>query len=196
VVVRIARVIAGSFPHPVPRRACGRTVPAVAPSSIRPAFSFWPTLNGRLIDAVSGLTEDQLATVPGTDRWPLWATVGHIACQRVFWLCDFAGEPGAADTPFTNAAHVCPGDEDLENVMDGPALVAALHSTFRIVDSVLDRWTLADLEEDLRREDFGPDWVHTRGAVLQRVHRHDAVHCAEVNDILRGIAAPQIELWD
>src|SRR6185437_9991433 len=81
--------------------------------TIRPAYSNWPRYNQTLRDVVAGMTDAQLATTPGPDRWPLWATIGHAACQRVFWLCDFAGEPGAKTTRFTNAAYNCPGDDDL-----------------------------------------------------------------------------------
>ena len=84
------------------------------------------------------MTEEQLALRPSPDRWPLWATIGHTACQRVFWLCDFAGEPGAETTRFTNAGYDCPGDDDLEHVLDADALAEALDSTFRIVEHCLD----------------------------------------------------------
>jgi len=65
----------------------------------------WPQYNRRLRDVVGAMTDEQLAIRPSPKRWPIWATVGHTACQRVFWLCDFAGEPGAETTPFTNAAY-------------------------------------------------------------------------------------------
>jgi hypothetical protein len=78
--------------------------------------------------AIGAMTDEQLALKPAPDRWPLWATVGHTACQRVFWLCDFAGEPGAKTTPFTNAGYNCPGDDDLENVLSAEQLGAALDS--------------------------------------------------------------------
>ena len=87
--------------------------------AIRPAFSRWPIVNRRLREAVAGLTVDQLAGGPGADRWPLWALVGHLACQRVFWLCDFAGEPGA------------PGDllpRSAGGVREAPALRASAPS--------------------------------------------------------------------
>lgn len=35
------------------------------------------------------MTQEQLNIRPAPDRWPLWATIGHAACQRVFSLCDF-----------------------------------------------------------------------------------------------------------
>jgi hypothetical protein len=114
----------------------------------------------------------------------------------VFWLCDFAGEPGADTTRFTNAASDCPGDDDLDHPLDADALVEALDSTFRIVEHCLDRWTLDMLDEVIRREDYGPDWVHARGSVLQRVFSHDVWHSAEVNETLGAAGLPQIDLWD
>src|SRR6185369_4319924 len=113
--------------------------PAMSELTIRPAFSKWPDYNARFRDAVGGLTPDQLELRPRPDAWPLWAIAGHAACQRVFWLCDFAGEPGAETTPFPNAGDNCPGDDDLEHVLSPTALVEALESTFRIVEGCLDR---------------------------------------------------------
>ena len=163
--------------------------------TIRPAFSTWPEYNQRFRDAVATMTDEQLAVCPSAERWPMWATVGHTACQRVFWLCDFAGEAGAETTRFTNAAYECPGDDDLEHVLDAEALVEALDSTFRIVESCLDRWTLDMLEEELRRPEWDDSWVHTRGWVIQRVFSHDVYHCAELNEALGLAGRPQIDLW-
>src|SRR5579862_187137 len=164
--------------------------------AIRPAFGQWPEYNRRLRDVVAALTSEQLAIQPAPQRWPLWASIGHLACQRVFWLCDFAGEPGAETTPFTNAGSDCPGDDDLEHVLGPAALGAALDSTFRIVEGCLDRWTLPMLGEVLRRPEWDDSWVHTRGAVLQRVFSHDVYHCAELNEALGIAGLAQVDLWD
>jgi uncharacterized damage-inducible protein DinB len=169
---------------------------AMSSPSIRPAYSTWPRYNQRLREVVAALTDEQLAIAPSPQRWPIWATVGHLACQRVFWLCDFAGEPGAETTPFTNAAYDCPGDDDLEHVLGAAQLVEALDASFRIVDSCLDRWTLDMLGEELRRPEWDGSWVHTRGAVIQRVFSHDVYHCAELNETLGIAGLPQIDLWD
>lgn len=163
--------------------------------TIRSAYSSWPRINRRLRDAVTSLTDEQLAIEPAPGRWPLWATTGHLACQRVFWLCDFAGEPGANTTRFTNAGYDCPGDDDLEHVLGAAELGEALDSTFRIVEACLDRWTLTMLDEVLRRPEWDDTWVHTRGAVIQRVFTHDVWHCAEVNEALAAAGLPQIDLW-
>lgn len=170
---------------------------------VRPAYSMWPQYNRRLRDVIAAMTEEQLAIpvvghgpIPSEERWPVWATVGHTACQRVFWLCDFVGEPGADATPFTNAGYDCPGDDDLDSVLDAGQLVEALDSTFRIVEDRLDRWTIAMLDDEISREDFGPDWVHTRGSVLQRVFSHDLYHCGELSMTFGLAGLPQIDLWD
>jgi uncharacterized damage-inducible protein DinB len=165
--------------------------------TIRPAYRTWPEYNQKLRDVVAAMTREQLAIQPSPDRWPIWATVGHTACQRVFWLCDFAGEPGAETTPFTNAAYNCPGDDDLEHELDAAALVEALEATFRIVENCLDRWTLDMLDEEIRRRwETEEEWVHPRGWVLQRVFSHDVYHCAELNEALGVAGLPKIELWD
>jgi DinB superfamily len=164
--------------------------------TIRPAYSKWPDYNRSLRDIVAAMTAEQLAIQPSPERWPLWATVGHAACQRVFWLCDFAGEPGAETTRFTDAGHDCPGDDDLEHVLSAGELVEALDTTFRIVEGCLDRWTLDMLAEEIRREAWGPDWVHTRGAVIQRVFAHDIYHAAELNEALGIAGLAQVDFWD
>ncbi|HEY7827865.1 MAG TPA: DinB family protein [Candidatus Limnocylindrales bacterium] len=163
---------------------------------IRPAYSRWPTYQARLRDVVSGLTDEQLASRPSPERWPLWASLGHAACQRVFWLCDFAGEPGKENTPFPDAGSNCPGDDDLEHVFSSGDLVQALDSTFRIVEACLDRWTLPMLDEVLRRPEWDDSWVHTRGAVIQRVFSHDVYHIAELNETLARLGLAQVDLWD
>lgn len=163
--------------------------------TIRPAYSSWPHFNQRLRDSVAAMTETQLLQKPGPDKWPLWATVGHLACQRVFWLCDFAGEPGKETTRFTNAAFDCPGDDDLENVLSAGVLAAQLDATFKIVGNVLDTWTFAMLDEVIDRSAFGPDWVHTRGWVLQRVFAHDVYHMGQVAQTQGLHGMVKVDIW-
>jgi hypothetical protein len=163
---------------------------------IRPAFSNWSIVNDRLSQTISGLGVDELALSAAPGRWPLWAVVGHAACQRVFWFCDFAGEAGASATRFTNASWNCPGDDDLVNVLDADQLVEALTSTYAIIDGVLSRWTVEGLAEELRQPTWGEDWIHTRGAVVQRVYSHDVWHAAEANEILTRHNLTGFDLWN
>jgi hypothetical protein len=162
---------------------------------IRPAYLFWPEMNRRLRDRVASLTADQLAIQPEAGRWPIWASVGHTACQRVFWLCDFAGEPGAAESPFPNAGYDCPGDDDLEHVLGPEELAADLDATFRIVERCLDTWTAESLGEVLRRPEWDDSWVHARGAVIERLYRHDVSHVTELNETLTRNGLAGVDLW-
>jgi hypothetical protein len=165
-------------------------------TTIRPAYATWPKINRRFRDVVASMTEEQLALCPSPERWPLWATIGHAACQRVYWLCDFAGAPGKEGTPFTNAAHDCPGDDDLEHVLTADALALALDETFVIVEGCLDRWTLEMLGEEIRHPESDASRAHTRGFVIQRVFAHDVSHITELNETLGVHGLPQIDIWD
>jgi uncharacterized damage-inducible protein DinB len=171
------------------------SVEAVTGSTIRPVFGAWPHYNQRLRDVVVGLSDEQLTLQPAPERWPLWATIGHLACQRVFWLCDFGGAPGADTTPFTNAAFNCPGDDDLEHVLRAPELDAALRSTFRIVDACLDTWAVESLDEMISHPGWDDSSTHSRGWVIERVFSHDVYHCAEINEVLSNAGLSQIDLW-
>jgi hypothetical protein len=163
-------------------------------ATIRPAYSTWPKYNQRLREVVAAMTDEQLAIRPSPERWPLWATVGHSACQRVFWLCDFAGERGAETTPFTNATYNCPGDDDFEHGLNAKAIAEALDSTFQIVEGCLDHWTPDMLDEEISHPEWDESWVHTRGWVVQRVFSHDVYHAAELNEALGIAGLPQIDL--
>jgi hypothetical protein len=165
-------------------------------NSIRAAYSSWPRFNDRFREAIGRLTAEQLAVQPSPERWPLWATIGHVACQRVSGLCGYAGEPGAETTPFPNALYNCPGDEDLEHVLDAAELVVALDSTFAIIERCLDSWTWDMLSEVLTRQFGDETWTNARGAVLQRTFAHDIYHFSEVNEALTAARLPLVNLWE
>jgi hypothetical protein len=169
----------------------------IAVPTIRPAFSVWPEYNRKLRDVVATLTDEQLSLRPSPERWPIWATIGHVACQRVFGLCDFAGAPGADTTPFPNAGFNCPGDDDLETVYNAEELVAALDSTFAIVENCLDTWTLDSLDEVIDRSaDWAPNWVRSRGKIIQGCFAHDVHHIGELNEDMGREALPQVDIWE
>jgi hypothetical protein len=161
----------------------------------RVAFSNWPMFNGRLRDRVASLTDEQVVLQSAPDRWPVWAIVGHLACQRVFGLCDVGGEPGAETTPFPNAAYNCPGDDDLENVLTAGQLVAALDSTFAIVERVLDTWALDSLDEIISHPEWDDPRTQPRGELVARTFAHDVWHIADLNDTLARHDLPLVDIW-
>ena len=163
-------------------------------TSLRDHFGMWPQYNRRLREVVAAMTDEQLAIRPAPDGSPIWATVGHTAGVRVYWLCDVMGEPGADTTPFQDVANNG-WEDDLDHPRGAAELADALDSTFRIVEGCLDRWTPAMLSDRIEREYAGTIQVHTRGSVVQRLFSHEAYHCGELSQTLGIHGLPQIDLW-
>ncbi len=163
--------------------------------TIRPAYDMWPQYDRRLREIVAGMNEEQLAIRPSPDGLPIWATVGHTAGGRVYWLCDIAGEPGADSTPFRDTASGIGWEDDLDHPRSADELVGALESTFRIIEGCLDRWTFDTLADTIHRDYQGTVQVHTRGSILQRLFSHEAYHCGELSQTLGIHGLPQIDLW-
>ena len=162
--------------------------------TIRQAYDMWPQYNGRLRDVIGAMTAEQLLVRPSPDRWPIWATVGHTAGMRVYWLCTVIGEPGLDTTPFSDDP--TDGWEDhLDHPRSAEELVRALDSTFTIVEGCLDRWTPEMLSDEIRREYQGSTQVHSRASILQRLFSHDAYHCGELSQTLGIHGLPQVGLW-
>jgi uncharacterized damage-inducible protein DinB len=170
-------------------------VPSMSISTIRSAYDMWPQYNRRLREVIGAMSAEQLAIRPSPDRWPVWATAGHTAGVRVYWLCDVIGEPGAETTPFADAGNDAGWEDDLDHPRSADELVEALDSTFRLVEACLDRWTPEMLADEIHRDYNGTLQVHHRGSILQRLFSHDAYHCGELSQTLGIAGLPQIDLW-
>ncbi len=144
---------------------------------------------------MGALSEEQLAIRPAPDLWPIWATVGHTAGTRTYWLCGVLGEPGADATPFTDPLSGAGWEDDLDHPRSAAELVVALDSTWAIVDRLLDRWTPEMLEETVERRYGDELQVHSRASILQRLLTHEAYHCGELSQTLGIHGLPQIDLW-
>ncbi len=162
--------------------------------SLRAAYGMWPQYNRRLRDVIDAMSDEQLAIRSSSDRWPIWAIVGHTAAARVYWLCTVAGEPGREATPFHRDAEEG-WEDDLDHSRSADELVHALDSTFGIVEACLDRWTPNMLGDEITRHFAGTTQVHTRSSILQRLLTHEAYHCGELSQTLGIHGLPQIDLW-
>jgi uncharacterized damage-inducible protein DinB len=162
---------------------------------IRAFYDRWLQYNRRLTEVVGAMSDDQLAIRPAPDGAPIWATVGHTAGVRVYWLCGVLGEPGAETTPFTDPLNGQGWEDDLDHPRGADELVLALDSTWAIVDGCLDRWTPAILEETVERVYGDQRQVHSRASILQRLLTHEAYHCGELSQTLGIHGLPQIDLW-
>jgi uncharacterized damage-inducible protein DinB len=163
--------------------------------SIRTFYDRWPQYDRRLTEVVAAMTDEQLAIRPSPERWPIWATVGHTAGARVYWLCSVLGEPGAETTPWPDPLGDTGWEDDLDHPRSAAELVAALGSTWAIIDRCLDSWTPAMLLETVERRYGDELQVHTRTSILQRLLTHEAYHCGELSQTLGIAGFPQIDLW-
>lgn len=162
--------------------------------TIRLFYDRWPQYNRRLTEIVRAMTDEQLAIRPAPERDPIWATVGHTAGTRVYWVCSVLGEPGAETTPFTDPNGVG-WEDDLDHPRNAAELVGALDTTWAIIDRLLDRWTPEMLEETFERSHGDQRQLHSRSSILQRLLTHEAYHCGELSQTLGIARLPQIDLW-
>jgi uncharacterized damage-inducible protein DinB len=163
--------------------------------SIRRFYDRWPQYNRRLTEVIGAMTDEQLAIRPAPELWPIWATVGHTAAARVYWLCGIVGEPGAETTPWPDPISGLGWEDDLDHPRTATELVIALDTTWAIIDRVLDRWTPEMLGEEVERLSGEQRQVHSRASILQRLLTHEAYHCGELSQTLGIHDLPQIDLW-
>jgi uncharacterized damage-inducible protein DinB len=163
--------------------------------SVGQFYEGWQTYNERIIEVVRELSAEQLQVRPAPERWPMWATLGHTAGVRVYWLCGVFGEPGAEATPFADPLNGLPWEDDLDTPRTADELTEALTTTWQVIAGCLQRWTPAVLFEQFEPLADKRTQVHTRQAVLMRIISHDAYHCGELSQTLGINAMPQIDLW-
>jgi len=158
-------------------------------------FEGWRKHNGRLVDAIRSLSDEQLKLRAADDQWPVWAIAAHTAGARVYWLCGVFKESGAESTPFTDPASGYGWEDDQSRPRGSAELVYALESSWAIVERCLGTWTTSMLNDEFRREIGGETQVHTRQSVLVRMITHDAYHSGEISQILGANGLPEIDLW-
>jgi uncharacterized damage-inducible protein DinB len=161
--------------------------------SIRLFYGMWPQYDRRLREVIGAMSDEDLATRPAPEGWPIWATVGHTAGVRVYWLCTVLGEAGATGTPWPDGGDGW--EDDLDHPRSAAELVMALETTWAIVDHCLDHWVPAMLEEPVERMHGEERQVHSRASILQRLFSHDAYHAGELSQTLGIAGLPQIDLW-
>ncbi|MGH2464120.1 MAG: DinB family protein [Candidatus Limnocylindrales bacterium] len=161
--------------------------------SIRRFYGMWPQYDRRLREVIGAMTDAGLAIRPAPERWPIWATVGHTAGTRVYWLCTVLGESGAETTPWADA--IDGWEDELDHPRSASELVSALETTWAIIDRCLDHWTPAMLDEQVERMYGAQRQVHSRASILQRLFSHEAYHAGELSQTLGIAGLPQIDLW-
>ncbi|MEK6225081.1 MAG: DinB family protein [Chloroflexota bacterium] len=162
---------------------------------VAPFYDRWGQYNGRLVDAIRGLSDEQLKLRAAPDKWPMWAIAAHTAGARVYWLCGVFKESGAENTPFTDPSSGVGWEDDESTPRGSKELVFALDFSWKIIKRSLERWTPSMLGEDFTREIGGKIQKHTRQSVLIWLLSHDAFHKGEISQLLSMHGLPEIDLW-
>jgi len=162
--------------------------------TIRLFYDRWPQYNRRLTEVIGAMTDEQLAIRPSPEHLPMWAIAGHMASVRVYWLCHVLGERGAETTPWGDP-NADGWEDDLDHPRSAAELVAALDSTWAIVDGCLDRWTPEMLSEEFERFYGEERQLHSRTSVLQRLLTHDAYHVGELTQTMGVNHLREIYIW-
>lgn len=154
----------------------------------------WRTANSRLVNRVRELRPEQLDLHSAQEYLPVWAIIGHLACARVYWVCDVLKEPGAATTPFSNASSDC-WEDHLDMPRRRDELVMALDSSWNVLEKWLNRWSPETLQQTFTRQKDGRTQWHSYQMVFMRLVMHDAYHIGEVSLILGIHGLHAIEPW-
>ncbi len=108
--------------------------------SVGAVYEGWARSQAQLVNRLGKLGSEEVKLQASPAGWPIWAMVGHIAVARVYWLCGVFKEPGAEATPFPDP--LGDGWEDNLSIPRSPEeLLFAVESSWRIVESCLERWT-------------------------------------------------------
>lgn len=166
-----------------------------AVTSVARFYDGWQTYNERIVEVVRDLSDEQLQMRPAPERWPMWATLGHTAGARVYWLCGVFGEPGAEATPFKDSVNGLGWEDDLDTPRTAAELTEALTTSWQVIADCLQRWTPAVLFEQFEPLAQKRTQIHTRQGVLMRLISHDAYHCGELSQTLGIKGMTQIDLW-
>ena len=162
--------------------------------SVEALYEGWARTQAQLVNRLSKLGPAEVQLRASPDGWPIWAMVAHLSSARVYWLCGVFKEPGAATTPFD------PFGDGWEDDLDVPRspeeLLLAVESTWRIVESCLERWSPDTLGVTFSRIRDGKLQHHSRHSVLTRLVMHDAFHSGETSIVLGMHGLPSMDPWE
>src|SRR6266536_1066759 len=135
----------------------------------------WQNYQNQLSIALARLSPEQLALRAAPELRSIDELARHVIAVRAGWFHYNLEE----------------GDEDFGS---SDELVSGLEKTWQVMQEVLGRSTLADLQSPVQDEWEGQIYTYTRGWVIWHVIEHDIHHGGEIAYSLgmHGLTAPDI----
>jgi uncharacterized damage-inducible protein DinB len=163
-------------------------------------YEGWANYQGLVLDAIRGLTPEQLGLRTAPHQWAVWQLAAHVAGSRAYWFHDVLGEgdPATRDmfrVPSTTVPDLPLEDAGWEDDEDHPRtpaeIVEAFDLTWVMIDDCLRRWTPDDLAVEFSRERRSGTETVTRHRVIWHLIEHDLHHGGEISQILgsHGVSA-------
>jgi len=171
----------------------------VSIAALRAFHEGWARYQALVIDALRGLTPEQLDLRTAPHQWAVWQLASHVAGSRAYWFHDALGEgdPSTRDL-FRVDRTTVPGvsledagwEDDEDHPRSAEELVHGLERTWTIVDDCLRRWSDEELDASVVRAER----THHRGWVVWHVMEHDLHHGGEISQILGSHGVPSLDL--
>ena len=148
----------------------------------------WQNYQHQLSIALARLSPEQLALRAAPDLRSIDELARHVIAVRAGWF-HFNLEEG--DERFGAFQK---WDEPGSLPRSADELVSGLEQTWQVIQEVLGRYTLADLQSTVQDEWEGQVYTITRGWVIWHVMEHDLHHGGEIAYSLgmHGLTAPDI----
>ena len=146
----------------------------------------WQNYQKHLSRALARLTPEQLALRAAPHLRSIEELACHLIAVRAGWFHYQLEEGGEELRAFTTWG------EPESSPRSAEELVSGLEHTWQVMQEVLGRYTLADLQSTVQDEWDGKSYTLTRGRVIWHVMQHDLHHGGEIAYSLgvHGLTAP------
>lgn len=150
-------------------------------------YEGFETQHNRIIETLRPLTAEQVQLRPAPTEWPIWQLAANMVGGRFYWLCFMLHEDDQGVEPGQWSGW----EDEPGHPRTAAELVAALEASWQVVEACLDRWSLADLNVEVTRNNFwGKPVTISPAWVLWRLMSHEAHHGSEIALILRMHGLP------
>lgn len=157
--------------------------------TLAPFYKGWDAYQQHLVNVLAPLSSDQLALRTAPDLRSIGEIATHIIGARARWTYYVLRE-GGEDLVSSGT-----WDRPDQPARSATELVSGLQTTWQVLQDALHRWTVADLEEELRDiDDNGEEEIFTRQWVIWHLIEHDLHHGGEISFSLGMHHLPAINL--
>ncbi len=142
----------------------------------------------KIVETLRPLTPEQMQLRAAPTEWSVWELASNMVGGRMYWLCFMLGEDDRGiGSEWTG------WEDEPDHPRTADELVEAFEKTWGVVEAALSRWSLADLNVEVTKNNFlGKPVTISPAWVLQRIMAHEMHHGSEISLILRIHGLPTL----